>query len=286
MVISKVDNSIDYPDSKFVDPDDLDYDAQLYQIELFPDLDVVIALGKVKYTFVDKNVLYIPVYLTDDGEVLVQIGIYEFPANIYTSLLDEDNDFDISLLENPLPLLYKFATEAFIRKELGVKKGKTPTPPPLIPPATVDVETVAPESKKGVTPSKSDEDDADAVALSKDSRVPNRQTIIEELFEEDDTKTPEIKDEIVADEAQQEENFKEHKGHNWVEKFMRNENYGIIDNEGRGDCLFATIRDAYSGVGKKVSVEQLRKIASDAATPKVLKILKNNMICTQLKSRG
>ena len=48
MVVSKVDNSIDYPDSKFVDPDDLDYDAQLYQIELFPDLDVV------------KNVILMP----------------------------------------------------------------------------------------------------------------------------------------------------------------------------------------------------------------------------------
>ena len=285
MVVSKVDNSIDYPDSKFVDPDDLDYDAQLYQIELFPDLDVVIALGKVKYTFVDKNVLYIPVYLTDDGEVLVQIGVYEFPANIYTSLLDEDNDFDISLLENPLPLLYKFATEAFIRKELGVKKGKTPTPSP--PPAATDVEIAPPpESKKGAPP-KSD-DDADAVALSKDSRVPNRQTIVEELFEEDDTKTPEIKDEMVADETHQEENFKEHKGHNWVEKFMRNENYAIIDNEGRGDCLFATIRDAYSGVGKKVSVEQLRKIASDAATPKVFKDFKEqyDMYAAEVQSLG
>ena len=123
MVVSKIDSSIDYPDSKFVDPDDLDYDAQLYQIELFPNLEVVIALGKVKYTYVDKNVLYIPVYLTDDGEVLVQIGVYEFPANIYTSLLDEDNDFDISLLENPLPLTYKFANESFVRKQLNKKKS-------------------------------------------------------------------------------------------------------------------------------------------------------------------
>ena len=264
MVVSKIDGSIDYPDSKFVDPDDLDYDAQLYQIELFPNLEVVIALGKVKYTYVDKNVLYIPVYLTDDGEVLVQIGVYEFPANIYTSLLDEDNDFDISLLENPLPLTYKFVNESFVRKQINKKKPKTPPLP--IPPEDVDVSSTIDIVSTDESGSKKDED---AVELSKDSRVPNKQTIVEELFEEDDDERPVIKEEIIAEEAQQEENFKEHRGHNWIEKFMRNENYAIIDNEGKGDCLFATIRDSYSGIGKQISVEQLRKIASDAATPKV-----------------
>ena len=142
MVLSQIDKSIEYPAVKFVDSEDLDYDAQLYQIELFPDWEVVIALGKVKYTFIDKNVLYIPVYLTDDGEVVLQMGVYEFPSNIYTSLLDEDNDFDISLLENPLPLLYKFINESFIRKELGQKKKQTPTPPtkPPTPPAEGEME--------------------------------------------------------------------------------------------------------------------------------------------------
>ena len=290
MVVSKIDDTIEYRDSKFVDPDDLDYDAQLYQIELFPDLDIVIALGKVKYTFVDKNVLYIPVYLTDDGEVLVQIGVYEFPANIYTSLLDEDNDFDISLLENPLPLLYRFVNESFIRKELGIKKNKTPTPPvPIAPPEieVSDIEVTEPQEESKSKKPKPKEDE-DAIELSKDSRVPNKQTIIEELFDEDDDERPEITDDVVVEEAQQEENFKEHRGHNWVEKFMRNENYGIVDNEGKGDCLFATIRDAYSGIGKRVSVKQLREIASNAATQSVFEDFKEqyDMYAAQVQELG
>ena len=290
MVVSKIDDTIEYPDSKFVDPDDLDYDAQLYQIELFPDLDIVIALGKVKYTFVDKNVLYIPVYLTDDGEVLVQIGVYEFPANIYTSLLDEDNDFDISLLENPLPLLYRFVNESFIRKELGIKKNKTPTPPvPIAPPEieVSDIEVTEPQEESKSKKPKPKEDE-DAIELSKDSRVPNKQTIIEELFDEDDDERPEITEDVVVEEAQQEENFKEHRGHNWVEKFMRNENYAIIDNEGKGDCLFATIRDAYSGIGKRVSVKQLREIASNAATQSVFEDFKEqyDMYANQVQELG
>ena len=280
MVLSQIDKSIEYPAAKFVDSEDLDYDAQLYQIELFPDLEAIIALGKVKYTFIDKNVLYIPVYLTNDGEVILQIGVYEFPSNIYTSLLDEDNDFDISLLENPLPLLYKFINESFIRKESGNKKTPTPAKPPAKPPTppTEDTTNQSHETKK----SPSD----DFTELSKDSRVPNKQTIIQELFAEDDDEKPIISNDMVTEEDKQETNFKEHSGHNWVERFMKNENYGIIDNEGGGDCLFSTIRDAYSSIGKTVTVGDLRSIASNAATEEVFKNFKEqyDMYDTEVKT--
>jgi predicted NAD-dependent protein-ADP-ribosyltransferase YbiA (DUF1768 family) len=284
MVLSQIDKSIEYPAAKFVDSEDLDYDAQLYQIELFHDLEVIIALGKVKYTFIDKNVLYIPVYLTSDGEVILQMGVYEFPSNIYTSLLDEDNDFDISLLENPLPLLYKFINEPFIRKELGNKKTPVKSPAKMPEDATKkspeDATKKSPEDATKKSPSD------DFTELSKDSRVPNKQTIIQELFAEDDDEKPITSDDVVAEEDDQETNFKEHSGHNWVEKFMKNENYGIVDNESGGDCLFATIRDAYSGIGKKVTVEDLRSIASNAATEEVFKNFKEqyDMYDTEVKN--
>jgi len=271
MVVSQIDKSINYPPVKFVDQEDLDYDAQLYQIELFPDMEVIIALGKVKYTFVEKNILYIPVYLTIDGAVLLQIGVYEFPSKIYTSLLDEDNDFDIGLLDNPLPLLYKFATNPFIRKEL--KQHTKPS-------TTISPVPAKTEPKK--TPTLDD-----ATKLSLDSRVPNTQTIVEEIFEEDNDEKPTISENVI-EEITQAENFKDHSGHNWIEKFMKNENYGIIDNEGNGDCLFATIRDAYSGVGKKVTVDDLRSIASDAATPVVFANFKEqyDMYDNEVKTLG
>jgi len=270
MVLSQINESIEYPMVKFVDPEDLDYDAQLYQIELFPNLEVIIALGKVKYTFIDKNVLYIPVYLTNNEEVILQIGVYEFPSNIYTSLLDEDNDFDIGLLENPLPLLYKFINESFIRKELGQKKNKTPKESEPKP---------ADKSPADKSPAISDD-------LSNDSRVPNKQTIVQELFAEDDDEKPIISDEMINEENKQETNFKEHSGHNWVEKFMKNENYGIVDNEAKGDCLFATIRDAYSGIGKTITVKDLRSIASNAATEVVFRNFKEqyDMYDTEVKT--
>ena len=275
MVVSKVDERIEYPDIRSVDPEDIDYDAQLYEIEIFPETDIIIALGKVKYTFVDKNVLYIPVYLVKEDEIVAQIGLYEFPAATYPSLLDEDNDFDISLLENPVPLLYKFANQSFFKKELSIKiktpdsvKDSEATKATTTLPTSADTDNNTLQGE-GVSEAKTSEAKInidDAEALSNDSRVPNKYTILQEIFEEDDDETPVISTGEIDEEKQMESNYTASNSDNWMQTFMKNKNYGIIDNEGGGDCLFATIRDAYTGANKSVSVKRLRQLVSDNAT--------------------
>ena len=47
---------------------------------------------------------------------------------------------------------------------------------------------------------------------------------------------------------------------------MTNNNYGLKDNEGGGDCLFAVIRDGLELVGKKMSVKELRARLANEAT--------------------
>lgn len=61
----------------------------------------------------------------------------------------------------------------------------------------------------------------------------------------------------------------EKKGEKWIQKYMKNENYDIIDNEGNGDCLFATVRDAFSSIAQQTSINKLRKKLSNESTESI-----------------
>ena len=60
--------------------------------------------------------------------------------------------------------------------------------------------------------------------------------------------------------------YKKTKGEDWIQSFMHNKNYAIIENEGGGDCLFATIRDGLKQSGIVVTVAELREKLAHEAT--------------------
>ena len=53
---------------------------------------------------------------------------------------------------------------------------------------------------------------------------------------------------------------------NWIDKYMEDNNYDIVDNEGGGDCLFAVIRDGLSKTDIALTVRELREMLSDNVT--------------------
>jgi len=56
---------------------------------------------------------------------------------------------------------------------------------------------------------------------------------------------PILPEETLADTEKMQDDFIESDKNEWIEKFTRNNNYKIQDNEGGGDCFFAVIRDAF-----------------------------------------
>ena len=124
MVLSKINSEVSYPELKRVDSDDLQTEANLYQIEV-NGIDIIIAVGNSKNTFEEKNILFFPVYLVKSNNKVIQIGVYEIEATRYINYLDEDNNLDIEKL-NP-PLIYTFVTVSMLHKlrmepEMSLKK--------------------------------------------------------------------------------------------------------------------------------------------------------------------
>merc|ERR1711907_323535 len=94
MVQSKIDKTINYPETKDLNKEDKDYDADLFEISLFNE-DIIIAVGQAKFSFIEKNVVYYPVYIIKNERVDSQIGVYEILSDRQPAVLDEDGDLDV-----------------------------------------------------------------------------------------------------------------------------------------------------------------------------------------------
>jgi len=237
MVVSKLNNSVNYPELKRVDPEDLSQEANLYQIEL-KGVDVIVAIGKAKNTFADKDITYFPVYLVKYNNKVLQIGVYEINSVNLVDLVDEDAMIDVERLDEPL--IYAFVTKEMIER---LRKA------PLI------VEEVKEKIKEKVK-----------------DKVKDKK---KEIIEKEEIFIPQVRRDLftirvgaVVPETLKEENArlakdirdKYHESDNdtWIQKFMSNKYYTIQDNEGHGDCFFACIRDAFASIGQETTISKLR----------------------------
>ena len=111
MVLSRLHPSVQYKELKELYDDDVDMDTNLYAV-FFPNmrLKLTVAIGKPRHTESSKNIIFFPLYLID-GEVFIkQIGVYEIYSHELQSIIDDDDNVDISMI-NRDPLLYSFSVQ-------------------------------------------------------------------------------------------------------------------------------------------------------------------------------
>lgn len=219
MVKSILDPSINYPEIRKLNEEDNNYESSIYE-SIILDKNVMIALGKEKYSFIDKNIVYFPVYIVKDDKVDLQIGVYEIFSNKQTDILDIDGDIDVNELGDLL--LYSFVDENIISDNKD-NKDEIEDKDEIEGKDDIDIENI---------------DEQNVIALTTQN----------------------------ASQAQIERDaYKKSSKNIWIQNYMHNNNYNIIDNEGGGDCLFATIRDGLEKVGKRISVKEMREMLANEA---------------------
>ena len=133
MVLSKINNKINYIESDKIEETDLNYSAVQYEMTILENT-INIAIGKANTDNIDNNVVFYSIYLVFKDKIISRIGLYEIESTNVNKYLDDDGDLNIELLE--MPLLFSFITEQYLAEKtfehVQLEDTQTIKHPPLI----------------------------------------------------------------------------------------------------------------------------------------------------------
>ncbi len=209
-------------------------------------------------------------YLVKENNKVIQIGVYEIKASNLIKYLDEDNDIDIEKMNEPL--IYRFANRSFLEKYRKIPENSIGE----IIKENEGISEVEVEDEDSDSDSDSNSDSDDETD-NKSKKEPKVNPIDEEVILPENRKDlfilikgvpvpPMLKEETAKKAKSYREKYHESSGDLWLQKFMKNTNYNIYDNEGKGDCLFYTIRDAFAQLAQQTTIQKLRNRLADEAT--------------------
>jgi predicted NAD-dependent protein-ADP-ribosyltransferase YbiA (DUF1768 family) len=277
MVLSRIKDKINYSEDRIIDNDDKGFNASLYKIEI-KDLEITIALGDIKYKYIDDGVLYSPIYLIIDKDnkktVGNQIGVYELNSDNLMDMLDGDGDLDIEKLNDPL--LYHFVSYEYLKEQLGNNKIKAED-----------------DDDEGVVVFDEDDEDEEEEEEEEEEKKEKEGDVVTDDEEIERELTGDIEKGIAGNTFNMEEDNdiegnletrtaddmakkRFRRGNKWIQNFMKRDEYDIIDSlweeigtKKVGDCLFSVIQDALDSIDKKISVQKMRERLSKDLTQEI-----------------
>ena len=270
MVKSKIHpDKVVYNEVKSIDDGDIGYASSVYEIELYNN-NIEIVLGREKYTYQEYGIIYYTIYLLLGSSPVARIGVFEIESSKLISILDEDNDIDLSKGN-----ILLFDNKEYISKKIKEYKESHQD----LAEVDEEVEDIekndeTEESVKFDTNTLEDDSDDDATRMkipenkkSKENEKTKEQ-LKNGVFDVDDSvKSPKtLSEETEEDSDKIKHEYVENARNVWIQQFMKNEHYNVLDVPGDGDCFFHTLVESYSQIGHKTTTDKLRALLSDEAT--------------------
>ena len=265
-----------YEENRHLEEEDMGYDSPIYNINLY-DKSFLIAVGKERRLIQKKNTYYFPIYLLNKTMVQTQIGAFQFESSKETPqervkpFLDSSEDLDLNRLGDPI--FYSFANYDYFQditvdiSPMGIKELESQFISKKAESASEslqgkeeeegyeDVEESPFELKSSEI--KPPEELGKASKILKDGIFTIDKTAkrIQMLPEESKETAYKIREEYVSSTKSA-----------WIEKFMKNTNFDIVETTTNGDCLFDTVRLAYQQIGYETSINKLRALVAKEVT--------------------
>ena len=279
MVVSHLNNFIDYPETRELESEDIGEETDIYEIEIFKK-NHYFALGKPKYTFATKyDVVYFPIYLLKGIKtILGKIGVFEIEKNQLISL---KNVSVLDILGEPL--FFDITTEKYMEKtrssisivETEITRTETDSEDIIIQENEREREkdfenddifslkNVEKDQQKKINKKEETKDKIKIEDVFTKDKVPQNMSSWPEETEEESR--------VMREEYTKYKSTKD----NWVQSTIQNKHFAIQRNEGGGDCFFAVIRDAFRDIGYHTSVQKLRLLLSQEVNMTLLQEYQN-----------
>jgi len=285
-----------YHQTNEIEPDDIGYESSVYSIEIYKK-QLLITIGKEKDTFAKKHIYYYPVYVIYKNRVKAQIGAFEYesldkdPAIRVRRFLDDDGDIDLNRLGDII--LYHFVNAKFL-SELKVEYSEKEIANIEKDAAIVkqysmnfvigdkDLNTILESGKRDSETDSEDELDDSQKLFERDIKKSPAKKMADEsikagIFEIDThAKLPDaLPEESKEDSKEAKKTFRKSSKNKWIENFMSNTNYDIVETATNGDCFFDTIRVAFRQIGQITTVAKLRSLLAAEADDELYDQYKN-----------
>ena len=90
MVYSNINGTVFFKETTDIDPEDIGHETTIHEMEIHQKR-ILIVFGKLKHTFINRDVVYIPIYLVVRHKVSKQIGVIEMHKNDILTIFEESD---------------------------------------------------------------------------------------------------------------------------------------------------------------------------------------------------